>query len=411
MTKKRSDVRRLFATRIVRLFAYGCISLILSIYVQQLGFSDRQIGLLLSMTLIGDTAISLWLTTSADRLGRKRVLIAGSGLMVVGGLAFAWTGNFWILLAAATVGVISPSGNEVGPFLAVEQAALAETVAAEARTWTFAWYNLVGSLATAGGSLACGYLVQALARGHSPTVGNYRIVLYAYALFGLVLGIMFAGLSKRSEASLIRQGFSRFLGLHRSRNVVLKLSALFALDAFAGGLIIQSLMVLWFHSRFGAEPGTLGAIFFGANLLAGMSALAAAAIAKRIGLLNTMVFTHVPSNGLLILIPFMPTLESAVVILLLRFSISQMDVPARQSYTAALVSPDERSAAAGITGVARTIGPPFRRPSPAFSCQRLGSKAARLSPPASSNCSTMDFSTSPSDTLTSNESVPCPAPL
>lgn len=356
MTKKRSDVRRLFATRIVRLFAYGCISLILSIYVQQLGFSDRQIGLLLSMTLIGDTAISLWLTTSADRLGRKRVLIAGSGLMVVGGLAFAWTGNFWILLAAATVGVISPSGNEVGPFLAVEQAALAETVAAEARTWTFAWYNLVGSLATAGGSLACGYLVQALARGHSPTVGNYRIVLYAYALFGLVLGIMFAGLSKRSEASLIRQGFSRFLGLHRSRNVVLKLSALFALDAFAGGLIIQSLMVLWFHSRFGAEPGTLGAIFFGANLLAGMSALAAAAIAKRIGLLNTMVFTHVPSNGLLILIPFMPTLESAVVILLLRFSISQMDVPARQSYTAALVSPDERSAAAGITGVARTIG-------------------------------------------------------
>jgi MFS family permease len=356
MTNNRSDVRRLFATRIIRLFAYGCISLILSIYVQQLGYSNRQIGFLLSMTLVGDTVISLWLTTSADRLGRKRVLIAGSGLMVLGGLVFAWTGNFWILLAAATIGVISPSGNEVGPFLAVEQAALAQTVPAETRTWTFAWYNLVGSLATAGGSLACGYFVQGLARGHAPTVENYRIVLYAYALFGFVLAIVFAGLSERSEASLITPGLSRFLGLHRSRNVVLRLASLFALDAFAGGLIIQSLMVLWFHSRFGAEPATLGAIFFGANILAGISALAAAAIAKRIGLLNTMVFTHVPSNGLLILIPFMPTLESAVAILFLRFSISQMDVPARQSYTAALVSPDERSAAAGITGVARTIG-------------------------------------------------------
>jgi len=356
MSNGRNDVRRLFATRIIRLFAYGCISLILFIYLSQLGFGDRPIGLLLSMTLLGDTVISLWLTTSADRLGRKRVLIAGAGLMVLGGLVFAWTGNFWILLAAATVGVISPSGNEVGPFLAVEQAALAQTVAAETRTWIFAWYNLVGSLATASGSLACGYLLQGLARGHAPTVENYRIVLYAYAFFGALLAFVFAGLSRASEAGPIAQGFSRFLGLHRSRKVVLRLSALFALDAFAGGLIIQSLIAFWFHERFGAEPRTLGAIFFGANLLAGISALAAAAIARRIGLLNTMVFTHVPSNGLLILIPFMPTLESAVAILFLRFSISQMDVPARQSYTAALVSPDERSAASGITGVARTIG-------------------------------------------------------
>src|SRR5262249_19382811 len=166
------------------------------IYLQQLGYSDRQIGLLLSMTLVGDTAISLWLTTRADRLGRKRVLIAGSVLMVLGGLVFAWTGNFWVLLAAATVGVISPSGNEVGPFLAVEQAPLAETVPAETRTWTFAWYNLVGSLATAGGSLACGLVVQGLARGHAPMVEDYRIILYAYAFFGIVLAIVFAGLSQ-----------------------------------------------------------------------------------------------------------------------------------------------------------------------------------------------------------------------
>jgi MFS family permease len=356
MTNDRNDVRRLFATRIVRLFAYGCISLILSIYLEQRGFSGGQVGLLLSMTLIGDTVISLWLTTSADRLGRKRVLMAGSGLMILGGLVFASTGNFWILLAAATVGVISPSGNEVGPFLAVEQAALAQTVPAETRTWTFAWYNLVGSLATAGGSLACGYLLGRLAGGATPTVENYRVIFYAYAFFGILLALVFVRLSQASEAGPITRGFARFLGLHHSRKIVLRLCSLFALDAFAGGLIIQSLMVLWFHSRFGAEPATLGAIFFGANLLAGISALAAAAIAKRIGLLNTMVFTHVPSNVLLILIPFMPTLASAVAVLFLRFSISQMDVPARQSYTAALVSPDERSAAAGIAGVARTIG-------------------------------------------------------
>src|SRR5262249_35820173 len=146
------------------------------------------------------------------------------------------------------------------------------------------------------------------------------------------------------------------LGLHRSRGVVFKLSALFALDAFAGGFVLQSIMAFWFHVRFGADPATLGGIFFGANLLAGISALAAAWIARRVRLINTMVFTHVPSNVLLILVPLMPTLPLAVLVLLLRFAISQMDVPARQSYTVAVVDPDERSAAAGVTGVARTTG-------------------------------------------------------
>jgi hypothetical protein len=175
---------------------------------------------------------------------------------------------------------------------------------------------------------------------------------------GLVLGALFTRLSPAVEAAgpaLVAAARVRF-GLHRSRGVVLKLAALFSLDAFGGGLVVQSIVAYWFHVRFGVEPAVLGGIFFGANVLAGLSALGAARIASRIGLLNTMVFTHIPSNVLLLLVPLMPTLPLAITVLLLRFSISQMDVPTRQSYTMAVVSPDERSAAAGVTGVARTTG-------------------------------------------------------
>jgi predicted MFS family arabinose efflux permease len=253
--------------------------------------------------------------------------------------------------------VISPSGNEVGPFLAIEQAALAQVVAASRRTQTFAWYNLAGSFATAAGSLVCGLAVQSLlAHGVRP-LQSYRVVFGAYAAAGALLAVLFVRLSPAVAPAGAKATVQRsLLGLGRSRGVVLKLSALFALDAFAGGFVLQTVMAFWFRVRFGAEPATLGAVFFAANLLAGFSSLGAAAIARRVGLLNTMVFTHAPSNLLLILVPFMPTLSSAVVVLLLRFAISQMDVPARQSYTAAVVDPDERSAAAGVTGVARTTG-------------------------------------------------------
>jgi MFS family permease len=356
------DVWLLFATRSLRLFAYGCVSLVLMLYLTTVGLTGERAGLLLTMTLLGDTALSLWITTSADRVGRKWMLIAGAGLMVLGGAAFAATDDFFLLLAAATVGVISPSGNEVGPFLAIEQAALAHVVSPDRRTHVFAWYNLAGSLATAAGALACGLAVQAMQSHAVPPLQSYRAVLLAYAAAGLLLAALFTRLTPAAEAIPLtatadaapaRRGF---LGLHRSRGVVLTLAALSALDAFAGGFVLQTVMASWFHDRWGADPGTLGWVFAGANLLAGFSALAAAGIARRIGLLRTMVFTHVPSNLLLILVPFMPTLESAVAVLLLRFSISQMDVPTRQAYTAAVVSPDERSAAAGLTGVARTTG-------------------------------------------------------
>lgn len=366
-----ADTRVLFSTRILRLFAYGFLSVILALYLGQLGMDEARIGLLLSLTLLGDTAISLWITTSADRLGRRRMLIAGAALMVLAALLFAATRNFYLLLLAAVVGVISPSGNEVGPFLSIEQASLSQLVPDRRRTGIFAWYNLVGSFATACGALAGGGLSQLLqGLGYSPLL-SYRIVVLGYGVIGLVMIALFARLSPTIEVPVPRPRQApagdppgnpmprRFLGLHRSRGVVFRLAALFSLDSFAGGFVIQSLVALWFNLKFGVEPAVLGAIFFGANILAGVSALSAAWVAGRIGLINTMVFTHLPSNVLLMLVPFMPSLPLAVALLLLRFSISQMDVPTRQSYTMAVVAPDERSAASGVTGVARTIGASF----------------------------------------------------
>jgi MFS family permease len=351
------DGRLLFATRAARMFAYGSVAVVLVLYLAALGMPDPAIGLLLSLTLIGDTVISLWLTTHADRVGRRRVLLLGAGLMVGAGAVFAATREPLVLLVAATIGVISPSGNEVGPFLAVEQAALTQRIDAGRRTSVFAWYNLVGSLATALGALGAGLLAGALQSAGAAPLESYRAVVVAYAAIGIALALGFLRLSPAVEVPVAASSsIATRLGLHRSRRVVLRLSALFSLDAFGGGLVTQSLMAYWFHLRWGVEPAVLGAIFFGANILAAVSALSAAGLAVRFGLIRTMVYTHLPSNVLLILVPVMPSLPLAVVVLLARFSISQMDVPTRQSYTMAVVDPDERSAAAGVTGIARTLG-------------------------------------------------------
>jgi MFS family permease len=274
---------------------------------------------------------------------------------------FAVSDDFWLLLIAATLGVISPSGNEVGPFLSIEQAALAHSLPAEQRTEVFAWYNLVGSLATAAGALCGGGIGQLMLDAGVAGADIYRPVAVIYGIVGILLALAFTRVSAAVEVPPMpvpaeqMKPASRF-GLHQSLPVVLKLSGLFALDAFGGGFVMQSIMAYWFAVRFGLDPAMLGTIFFAANLLAAASSLAAAGIARRIGLVNTMVFTHLPSNILLILVPLMPTAWLAILVLLLRFAISQMDVPTRQSYTMAVVSPDERSAAAGVTGVARSIG-------------------------------------------------------
>jgi len=357
LAKLPADGYILFETRVIRMFAYGFLSVVLVLYLAQLGLNEGLIGLLLSLTLIGDAAISLWMTTTADRIGRRRILIAGAGLMLFAGILFAVTDRVALLLIAAIIGVISPSGNEVGPFLPVEQSALSQIVPDEQRTQVFAWYNLVGSFATAIGALCGGCLTELLQQAGVIPLNSYRTVLVLYGVMGMLLAALFTQLSPEVEAvHSDGQPTRTRLGLHRSGSVVLKLSTLFGLDAFAGGFVVQSLVAYWFHVRFGVEPAALGGIFFGANILAGISALAAASVAARIGLVNTMVFTHLPSNILLMLVPLMPNLSLAIVVLFARFAISQMDVPPRQSYTMAVVAPDERSAAAGITGIARSIG-------------------------------------------------------
>jgi MFS family permease len=350
----------LFLTRFLRLFAYGSLSVILVFYLVSLGLTEPQTGLLLSLTLAGDVVISLFLTTRADRIGRRRMLIVGALLMTGAGVAFACTHNFFFLVVAGTIGVISPSGHEVGPFLSIEQAALSHVVSSEGRTEVFAWYTLAGSIATALGALCAGAAIQVLQKASVSSVNSYRVIVVAYAAFGLLLAALFLRLTPATEVRVAPKDTTRnwktFFGVEESHRVVLKLSSLFALDSFAGGFVVQSFAAYWFYLRFGVNPATLGAIFFWANVFAGISALLASRLASRIGLVQTMVVTHLPSNVMLILVPLMPTLSLAVLVLLARFSISQMDVPARQSYTMAVVRPEERSAAGGITAVARTTG-------------------------------------------------------
>jgi len=338
--------------------AYGSLSVVMVLYLSQIGLSDYQIGLLITLTLIGDAVISLWITTHADSISRKKMLLLGSFLMAVGGLAFLLTTNYLLLIFTATLAVISPTGKEIGPFLSIEQSALSQIVERSKLTKVIAWYNLAGSFATAIGALLAGLMSELVKEmGYTDAVA-YKIIIAGYALVGLILLILFYFLSEQIEPAKISkmQEVKKVFGLHKSKNVVFKLSSLFALDSFAGGFIIQSMIAYWFYLKFGLSAGTIGSIFFGTNLVAGVSALFAAKLANRIGLLNTMVFTHLPSNILLILIPLMPNFPLAVGMLILRFSISQMDVPTRQALTMLLVSEDERSAASGISTLSRSIG-------------------------------------------------------
>jgi MFS family permease len=340
------------------MLASGGLAVVLVTYLDQLGLDAPTIGLVLTLTLVGDTLLSLWLTTQADRIGRRRVLRVGAVLMLLGSIVFSATDVVIVLLLMAVVAVLSPSGREVGPFLPVEQAALTQLVPDARRTSSFAWYNLTGSIAVAVGALLAGVTVQVLRdRGVDPLWADRSIVI-AYGTAGVALLAVFAGLSPAVEVDHEHRPAAdagRF-GLHRSRGIVYRLSALFALDGFAGGFVFDSLLAFWFATAWGLEPAIIGAILFASHALAAVSALAAARIAARIGLINTMVATHLPSNVLLILMPFMPAAWLAVLLLFARSTISQMDVPTRQSYTMAVVAPDERSAAAGVTAFARSSG-------------------------------------------------------
>jgi MFS family permease len=344
----------LFLTNGIRNLAYGFLAVILALYLAELGLNITAIGAIFTVALAGAAATTLLLTTMADRVGRRRVLIIGAGLMALAGAAFALTDNIVLLAIAAVVGTISPSGKDVGPFLSVEQAMLPQTTPDTPdahRTDVFAAYNIVNSFAAAAGALVA-VIPNLLGL---PLLEGYRALIWVYAAIGVVLLVLFARLSPEVEVITAprKPGFA-LLGVEQSRSTVAKLATLFALDAFAGGFVIQSFLALWFHLRYGADLAALGGIFFGTNFLAALSFFAAPAIARRIGLLKTMVLTHLPSNVLLLFVPLAPTLEIATAMLLVRFSIAQMDVPTRQSYTMAIIPAEERAAASGLLAVSRS---------------------------------------------------------
>jgi len=342
----------LFASCAVRSFAYGFLSVILGVYLDSIGLSPVSIGWIFTAALAGSAAMTLVMTAVADRFGRRALLVAGAVFMAVAGGAFAVSDHPLVLALAAIFGTISPSGKDVGPFLSLEQAMLPQTTEDKQRTAVFSAYNVVGSFAGALGALAVG-LPPLLSLS---AIAGYRLLLWSYIAASLLLALLFARLSPRVEANIQSPSHRRHVGLKKSRGMVARLAGLFALDAFAGGFIVQSIVAYWFYLRYGTDLSALGGIFFGTNLLAALSFLAAPALARRFGLLNTMVLTHLPSNFLLLLVPLMPDVKWAVTMLLVRHLLSQMDVPTRQSYTMAVVAPEERSASAGMLSVARNVG-------------------------------------------------------
>jgi MFS family permease len=310
----------LFATCAVRSFAYGFLSVILGLYLDSLGLSPTAIGWIFTAALAGGAVMTIIITAVADTFGRKLLLIIGALLMALAGCVFAISANPVGLAIAAIFGTISPSGKEVGPFLSLEQAILPQATSDQQRTAVFSAYNLIGSFAGAIGALAVS-LPELLSVS---AISGYRLLVWSYVALAILLAGLFALLSPKIEAPKRSGSAARQIGLRKSRGIVAKLAGLFAIDALAGGFIVQSIVAYWFYLRYRLDLNVLGGIFFGTNLLAALSFLAAPAIARRFGLLNTMVFTHLPSNFLLLLVPMMPTMELAVAILLIRHLLSQM---------------------------------------------------------------------------------------
>jgi len=343
------DGRRLVYTRTVRGFADGLVSVTLASYLDGLGFSALQIGAIITATLTGSAAVTLWIGLRPGRTSPRTLLLIGTALMAATGLGFAFVTGFWPLLIIAFVGTMNPAASDVSLFLPIEQSLLSERVAPRDRTALFARYTLGGTLFGALGALAAalpGTIAEAL---NLELVDIQRLVFGLYALTSLV--VLFLYLPLKAPARERQPGPQ----LLRSRSIVLRLSALFSLDSFAGGFVVQSLLALWLFQRFDLSVQVTATIFFVAGLLSAGSQLISPILAGRIGLIRTMVFTHLPANIALMAAAFMPTAGLAVALLLFRTALSQMDVPARQSYVMSVVPPEERAAAASVTNVPRSL--------------------------------------------------------
>ncbi len=349
------DGKLLLTARILRTFGYGFLSVVLAIYLKLLGFNDILIGLLLGATLVNSVVFTLIASIFADKIGRRKTLIVYAILMSASGTVFVLTENYFALFLAALIGTINVTGSETGAFLSIEQAMLPQTVTdSKKRNTIFALYNMVGMLAMSAGILVSS-LASYLEQYGLNQVESIKSLFVFYSILGIGVMLTYFMLTKEIEAK--RNGLKPLkMNLSpKSRNIITKLSGLFAIDSFAGGFVLQSIVSLWFFTKFGADLITLSYVFSIAGVLTASSFIVAAKIADRIGLVNTMVFTHIPSNVLLILVGLAPTLPLAIGFYLARMALSQMDVPTRQSYIVAVVNEDERTAAAGITNISRNI--------------------------------------------------------
>lgn len=345
------DARLLMTTRVIRGFSDGIVAVVLASYLTSLSFSPLEVGAIVTGTMLGSAALTLAIGLWGGRFRRRRVLLGACALMLATGLGFAGVTAFWPLFVVAVVGTLNPSAGDVSVFLPVEQAVLSQSATARDRTAIFAWYNLAGSLSGAVGALASVVPAWLAHRHHVALHSAERWVFVVYAATAVVAALFYVQLSPAVEPPAGSTSF----GLRHSRAVVLKLSALFSLDSLGGGFVVQSLLVLWLYKRFGMSVATAGSIFFVAGICAAFSQLASSRLAARIGLIETMVYTHLPANILLILAGVMPNVTAAVACLLLRMCLSNMDVPARQSYVMAVVPPEERAAAASVTNVPRSL--------------------------------------------------------
>lgn len=386
------DTKLLIVQRFVRLLAYGASTLILVSYLGALGITDTRIGLFMTLTLVGDVVISFVLTLITDSIGRRWMLCLGAVLMAASGVVFGLSGNYWILLAAAIFGIISPSGNEIGPFRAIEESTLAHLSSKDVRADIFAWYSLIGSAGTACGMMVCGWVVNTLQSKHGwGEVKSYRTIFFGYAAVGVLKLVLAACLSKRCEAErpapppttampaptndtetaplLANSSTEVSTGpakpakqkksllpqiSHESRGIFVKLALLFGLDAFASGLAPLSWTTNYFKRTFNLPEGYLGTLFFTTSIIAALSVLVAASLARRIGNIKTMVFTHLPSAVALALLGIPQHIGIATALLVFRACTQSMDVAPRSAFLASVLLPNERTAVMGAINVIKT---------------------------------------------------------
>lgn len=345
------SVNRLLVSKGLRAFGDGFVSLLLPLYLLELGCSALQVGIIATVTLFGSGAMTLLVGLHAWRFPYRTLLLAATALMAGTGLGFAFVTDFWPLLLIAFVGTLNPSSGDVSVFLPLEHAVLAGGVGNRERTAVFARYSLVGSLLAAVGSLAAALPVALVSMASISSKASMQTMFVLYALIGLATALVYRGLPRTLESA--KHVPAAPLG--PSRRTVYLLAALFSLDAFGGGFVVQSMLALWLYQRFDLSVGTAATIFFWTGVLSAASYLVAVRLADRFGLVNTMVFTHLPANLCLVAIPFVPDLAWVIVLLLVRSALSQMDVPTRSSYVMAVVTPPERAAAASVTSVPRSL--------------------------------------------------------